>query len=98
MADVKLVILSAFGAGALLVLLSIIAIIYLRRRSTGGVRRGLFAGSIVTLVIIIGLGSAGRSGLAAVLHGVPPASSLPAAPGRLRWKTRSSGCSPGSSG
>jgi integral membrane protein (TIGR01906 family) len=56
MADVKLVILSAFGAGILLTLLSIIAIIYLRRRSTGGVRRGLFAGSIVTLVIIIGLG------------------------------------------
>lgn len=56
MADVKLVILSAFGAGILLVLLSVIAIIYLRRRSTGGVRRGFFAGSIVTLVIIIGLG------------------------------------------
>jgi integral membrane protein (TIGR01906 family) len=55
MADVKLVILSAFGAGALLVLLSVIAIAYLRRRSTGGVRRGLFAGSIVTLTLIIGL-------------------------------------------
>jgi integral membrane protein (TIGR01906 family) len=56
MADVKLVILSTFGAGALLILLSLIAVIYLRRRSSGGVRRGLFAGSIVTLVIIIGLG------------------------------------------
>ncbi len=56
MADVKLVILSAFGAGILLILLSLIAVIYLRRRSTGGVRRGLFAGSIVTLVIISGLG------------------------------------------
>jgi len=56
MADVKLVILSAFGAGALLVLFSMVAILYLRRRSTGGVRRGLFAGSIATLVIIIGLG------------------------------------------
>lgn len=56
MADVKVVILSAFGAGALLILLSLIAIIYLRRRSPGGVRRGLFAGSIVTLVIIISLG------------------------------------------
>ena len=56
MADVKLVILSAFGVGALLILLSLIAVIYLRRRSPGGVRRGLFAGSIVTLVIIIGLG------------------------------------------
>ncbi|SDW09092.1 integral membrane protein TIGR01906 [Arthrobacter sp. cf158] len=55
MADVKLVILSSFGAGLLLIILSIIAIIYLRKRSSGGVRRGLFAGSIVTLVIIIGL-------------------------------------------
>jgi integral membrane protein (TIGR01906 family) len=57
MADVKLVILSTFGAGALLILVSIVAIAYLRRRSTGGVRRGLFAGSIVTLVIILGLGA-----------------------------------------
>jgi integral membrane protein (TIGR01906 family) len=57
MADVKLVILSTFGAGALLAVLSIIAIAYLRRRSTGGVRRGLFAGSIVALVIILGLGA-----------------------------------------
>jgi integral membrane protein (TIGR01906 family) len=57
MADVKLVILSAFGAGALLALISIAAVIYLRRRTQGGVRRGLFAGSIVTLVIILGLGT-----------------------------------------
>lgn len=56
MADVKFVILSTFGAGALLVLLSLMAVIYLRRRSSGGVRRGLFAGSIITLVIVIGLG------------------------------------------
>lgn len=57
MADVKLVMLSSFGGGVLLALLSIIAILYLRRRSTGGVRRGLFAGSIATLVIILGLGA-----------------------------------------
>ncbi|WP_258190996.1 TIGR01906 family membrane protein [Arthrobacter sp. PAMC25284] len=56
MADVKLVILSAFTAGFVLILLSVVAMIYLRRRSPGGVRRGLFAGSIATLVIIIGLG------------------------------------------
>lgn len=56
MADVKLVILSAFGAGALLAILCIVAIVYLRRRSNGGVRRGLFAGSIITLVLITGLG------------------------------------------
>lgn len=55
MADVKLVILSAFGAGALLIVLSLVAIAYLRRRSTGGVRRGLFAGSIISLTIILGL-------------------------------------------
>jgi integral membrane protein (TIGR01906 family) len=57
MADVKLVILSTFGAGLLLVLVSIIAVLYLRKRSNGGVRRGLFAGSIITLVLILGLGS-----------------------------------------
>ena len=56
MADVKVVILSAFGAGVLLILLSLIAVVYLRRRSPGGVRRGLFAGSIATLVIITSLG------------------------------------------
>lgn len=55
MADVKLVILSAFGAGALLIVLSIVAIAYLRRKSTGGVRRGLFAGSIISLAIILAL-------------------------------------------
>lgn len=55
MADVKVVILAAFAAGLLLIILSIIAMIYLRKRSNGGIRRGLFAGSIVTLVIIIGL-------------------------------------------
>ncbi|WP_458779156.1 TIGR01906 family membrane protein [Arthrobacter sp. D3-16] len=57
MADVKLVILSTFGAGVLLILVSLIAVLYLRKRSTGGVRRGLFAGSIITLVLILGLGS-----------------------------------------
>ncbi|WP_461174337.1 TIGR01906 family membrane protein [Arthrobacter sp. Z1-9] len=57
MADVKLVILSTFGAGVLLILVSIIAVLYLRKRSRGGVRRGLFAGSIITLVLILGLGS-----------------------------------------
>ena len=57
MADVKAVILSTFGAGTLLLLLALIAILYLRRRSTGGVRRGLFAGSIITLVLILGLGA-----------------------------------------
>ncbi|MDQ0826702.1 integral membrane protein (TIGR01906 family) [Arthrobacter sp. B2I5] len=57
MADVKTVILSTFGAGALLLLLALIAILYLRRRSTGGIRRGLFGGSIITLALILGLGT-----------------------------------------
>ncbi|WP_426766391.1 TIGR01906 family membrane protein [Pseudarthrobacter sp. 1G09] len=57
MADVKTVILSTFGAGTLLLILGVIAVLYLRKRSTGGVRRGLFAGSIVTLVLILGLGT-----------------------------------------
>ena len=57
MADVKLVILSTFGAGVILLVLGLIAVLYLRKRSTGGVRRGLFAGSIVTLVLILGLGT-----------------------------------------
>ncbi|GAB3563849.1 hypothetical protein GCM10027405_19060 [Arthrobacter alkaliphilus] len=55
MADVKTVMLSAFGAGALMIIICIIAMIYLRKRSTGGIRRGLFAGSIITLVLILGL-------------------------------------------
>jgi integral membrane protein (TIGR01906 family) len=62
MADVKLVILSTFGAGALLILLSLAAVVYLRRRGTGGVRRSLFAGSVITLVVIIGLGVLGALG------------------------------------
>lgn len=57
MADVKVVILSTFGAGVLLLLLALIAILYLRKRSSGGIRRGLFAGSIITLALILGLGT-----------------------------------------
>ncbi|MEC5190355.1 integral membrane protein (TIGR01906 family) [Arthrobacter sp. MP_M7] len=62
MADVKVVILSAFGAGAVLLLLSLIAVVYLRRRSRGGVRRGLFAGALIALVIILSLGVLGVLG------------------------------------
>ncbi|XAS64996.1 TIGR01906 family membrane protein [Pseudarthrobacter sp. So.54] len=62
MADVKVVILSAFGAGAVLLLLSLVAVIYLRRRSRGGVRRGLFAGALIALVIILSLGVLGVLG------------------------------------
>ncbi|MBG0738300.1 TIGR01906 family membrane protein [Paeniglutamicibacter antarcticus] len=55
MADVKSVISMAFTVGTVLAVVIIIGIIYLMRRSTGGVRRGLFAGSIATLVLVIGL-------------------------------------------
>ncbi|MGO4383774.1 TIGR01906 family membrane protein [Specibacter sp. RAF43] len=56
MADVKSVIDLAFLAGAVLAIGMVIAIMYLSRRSSGGVRRGLFAGSIATLAVIISLG------------------------------------------
>ncbi|WP_035741655.1 TIGR01906 family membrane protein [Arthrobacter sp. MA-N2] len=62
MADVKTVMLSAFGAGALMVIIGIIAMLYLRKRSKGGIRRGLFAGSIATLVLIVGLGTLAAMG------------------------------------
>lgn len=57
MADVKLVFLSAMGGGVLLIILSLVAMIYLGKRSRGGIRRGLFAGSIVTLVLMAVLGT-----------------------------------------
>lgn len=56
MADVKSVIVMAFLVGGALAVCMAIGIIYLLRRSVGGVRRGLFAGSVATLVLIIGLG------------------------------------------
>ncbi|WP_316255821.1 TIGR01906 family membrane protein [Arthrobacter sp. A2-55] len=56
MADVKTVITTAFVIGLVLAIGMVIAMVYLARRSVGGIRRGLFAGSIVTLVIIIALG------------------------------------------
>lgn len=62
MADVKAVILASFGVGALLVVVGIIGIMFLRKRSTGGVRRGLFAGSLISLVAILGLGTLGVLG------------------------------------
>lgn len=56
MADVKAVIVMAFLTGLLLAIVMVIGMVYLRRRSPGGIRRGLFAGSIATLALIIGLG------------------------------------------
>ena len=56
MADVKSVISMAFLLGLVLAIAMTVFIIYLSRRTPGGIRRGLFAGSIATLVLIIGLG------------------------------------------
>lgn len=62
MADVKTVIVMAFLSALALAVIMVIGMIYLSRRSFGGNRRALFAGSIVTLVLIIGLGVAAVAG------------------------------------
>lgn len=56
MADVKSVIVMAFLTGLVLAVIMVIGMVYLSRRSFGGIRRALFAGSIATLGVIIGLG------------------------------------------
>lgn len=56
MADVKGVIVVAFLAGLVLAIVMVIGMIYLSRRAPGGIRRGLFAGSIATLAVILALG------------------------------------------
>ncbi|WP_449372152.1 TIGR01906 family membrane protein [Arthrobacter psychrolactophilus] len=56
MADVKTVIVMAFMAGLALAIVMVIGMMYLARRSFGGIRRALFAGSIATLALIIGIG------------------------------------------
>jgi integral membrane protein (TIGR01906 family) len=59
MADVKTVITGAFLAGTVLLVLAAGCILYLRRYCPGGVRRGLFAGSAATLVLVLVLGVLG---------------------------------------
>ncbi|MFQ4147808.1 TIGR01906 family membrane protein [Arthrobacter sp. LAPM80] len=56
MADVKGVIVMAFLVGLALAIVMVIGMIYLARRSIGGIRRALFAGSIATLALVIALG------------------------------------------
>jgi integral membrane protein (TIGR01906 family) len=56
MADVKGVYMMSMLAGLVLLIAMIVGIVYLGRRSVGGIRRALFAGSAATLLIIIGLG------------------------------------------
>ncbi|MEA5456192.1 TIGR01906 family membrane protein [Sinomonas sp. JGH33] len=54
MADVKLVILSTYGAGVLLLAFFVVAYLVLRKRR-GAFGRGLFAGAIVTFLLVVGL-------------------------------------------
>ncbi len=56
MADVKTVIGAAFLAGLALAIVMVIGMVYLAPRTRGGIRRGLFAGSIATLALIVALG------------------------------------------
>ncbi|MEH0110307.1 TIGR01906 family membrane protein [Tersicoccus sp. MR15.9] len=56
MVDVKNLVGITYIAAAVLAVLGLIAVIYLAKRYLGGVRRGLFAGSVITLVVIIVLG------------------------------------------
>ncbi|MCG2620583.1 TIGR01906 family membrane protein [Arthrobacter sp. I2-34] len=59
MADVKTVITVTFLAGTVLLLAAVACMLYLRRNCPGGIRRGLFAGSAATLLLVIALGVLG---------------------------------------
>lgn len=52
MRDVKWVLALSFVAATVLLIVSVIAALYLARRYKGGIRRGLFAGSVATVVLI----------------------------------------------
>ncbi|MBO0908106.1 TIGR01906 family membrane protein [Arthrobacter sunyaminii] len=52
MADVKTVLTVAFVTALAMAVLSLLACIYLAKRSPGGIRRALFSGSVVTLVLV----------------------------------------------
>ncbi|GHD09707.1 lipoprotein intramolecular transacylase Lit [Zhihengliuella salsuginis] len=55
MADVKAVIATSFAAGFVLLVLAALMVWFLARRYPGGVRRGLFAGAVATLVAAVAL-------------------------------------------
>lgn len=57
MLDVKNVIGTTYLAGLLLGVIMLVALIYLGRRYAGGIRRGLFAGSVATLALFAVLGT-----------------------------------------
>lgn len=55
MADVKNVMSFTYLGGVILGIIAIVALGYLGKRYAGGIRRGLFAGSVATLVLLAGL-------------------------------------------
>ncbi len=55
MADVKNVMSFTYLGGIVLGVVALIALAYLGKRYAGGIRRGLFAGSVATLVLLAGL-------------------------------------------
>ncbi|MCQ2001709.1 TIGR01906 family membrane protein [Arthrobacter sp. zg-Y108] len=55
MADVKTVLTVAFVAATVMAVLSLFAALYLARRSPGGIRRSLFSGAVLTLVLVAAL-------------------------------------------
>lgn len=52
MADVKTVLTIAFVSALVMAVLSLLACIYLAKRSPGGIRRALFSGAVLTLVLV----------------------------------------------
>ncbi|MBG6182807.1 integral membrane protein (TIGR01906 family) [Arthrobacter sp. CAN_A214] len=55
MEDVKAVLQLSFGAAFLLFVVAVASCIYLARKYKGGVRRALFSGAVITLVLIMAL-------------------------------------------
>ncbi|MGJ9403253.1 TIGR01906 family membrane protein [Arthrobacter sp. KK5.5] len=56
MADVKAVVAGSFLAGLILLAAVALIVFYLGRKYAGGVRRGLFAGSVATVVVMVAVG------------------------------------------
>lgn len=55
MADVKAIVGASYAAGIIVAVLAILVCLYLGRRYAGGMRRAFFAGSVITLVVMIAL-------------------------------------------
>ncbi|APF40498.1 TIGR01906 family membrane protein [Neomicrococcus aestuarii] len=70
MVDVKNVLLPVFFGGLGLFILAVLIMFAIRSVAPGGVRRGLFAGSLITLVLIAGLATAALVNWSAFFTGV----------------------------